>query len=113
MPEKLKEPSVETIAAEGRWYGISPEQAKLLHRLITKRRFPSTVRGLQLKFGEDSTSDPALWVIFLVDNDLMPSDEKIAELNNFATEVSSDLIQQHLPVWPYVSFRAANERDLS
>lgn len=96
------------VEAEARRYGATPEQAKRLGELLSKRKLPSAVRRFQLRFGEDSTSNPALWVVFFVDDDLAPSTRKIAELNDFAHEVRTDLIQQHFPFWPYVEFRAAS-----
>jgi hypothetical protein len=106
--KRAKETSLEDVLTEAKKFGASPEQARLVHSLIKKHHFPHTVRTFQVKFGQDSTSSPAMWIVFLVDEDLKPSSEKISELNKFADEVRSELLRENLTFWPYVEFRAVS-----
>lgn len=93
----------------------SEDEAALVRDLVKKQKFPPAVKKgrFTIEFGEDSTGEPAVWIWFLVDDDLNPTKQKISELNHFANTVRSALLRAKMPYWPYVEFRAADADQLA
>lgn len=87
--------------------GAPLAEASRVHDLVAKYANKAGYKHFQLEFGEDSTGTPAIWVWFIVDDDLKPSQEKLASANTLAQEVRSELIRSE-ERWPYVNFRTAN-----
>lgn len=75
--------------------------------ILKGRHLPETVRTYTIRIGEDSEGDPAVWVEFVVDNDLKPSKAKLNELTELVDSVSRELISRYPQRWPYVRLRAA------
>lgn len=100
--------SLQASLDEAKRFGISAEEARKVHKLIRKRRLPADVKSFEVRFGKDATGDPAIWIWFLVDDDINPSAEKISRLSEFGDLVRSDLLGADLRYWPYVDFRAAS-----
>lgn len=82
-------------------------EARQIHALVRKHKLPPGVKTFELEFGEDSEGDPAVWVWFIVDDDLNPSPEKVSKLNKLARSVTTDIRSKIANRWPYVQFRAA------
>ncbi|MBI1776607.1 MAG: hypothetical protein HYR63_14775 [Proteobacteria bacterium] len=79
--------------------------------MVSKLKLPAGVKRFELQFGDDSTGDPAVWVLFIIDDDLNPSPKKVSEFSKLAQEVTADLLaklpKKGIERWPYVQFRAA------
>jgi hypothetical protein len=92
--------------------GAAPaDEARVFHdivRGITQKlgRLPDGVQGVDFRFGEDSTGAPAVWVLFKGPDDLKPSKDKIAAMQRFANEVTSEIFRSGSERWPYVEFAA-------
>jgi hypothetical protein len=80
----------------------SVDEGKLLHDIVRERvRLPEDVRRVEFRFGEDSTGAPAVWIVFVANDDLKPSKSKIARLQRVAEEVRS-IVQSQTNRWPYI-----------
>lgn len=88
--------------------GAPLAEASRLHDLVKEYAVKAGYERFQLEFGEDSTGTPAVWVWFIVDDDLKPSQEKLASANTLVKTVRSELIRSGEERWPYVSFRTAS-----
>jgi hypothetical protein len=64
-------------------------------------------QNFTVRVGEDSAGDPAVWIEFLVDNDLSPSKAKLGELTKLVDSVSQELISKDPQRWPYVRLKTA------
>lgn len=94
------------LVDDAREIGVSRDEVRQVRAIIKSHRFPADVQGVEVKFGRDWTEAPAAWIEFLVEDDLNPSKEKIARLNDFANVVRRDLLKTKPLYWPYVGFRA-------
>lgn len=94
----------ESSLAEGRNIGV--EEVNQIYDLIGRHGWPADVRTFEVKFGKDSTDDPAVWIWYLVQDDHNPSAEKITKLNQFANSVRDDRFKANIKYWPYIDFRA-------
>ncbi len=94
------------LVDDAREIGVSRDEVRQVRAIIKRHRFPPDVKAVELKFGRDWTEAPAAWIKFLVEDDLNPSKEKIARLNDFANAVQGDLLKTKPLYWPYVDFRA-------
>jgi hypothetical protein len=65
------------------------------------REKPESIRRVDVKFGEDWTGHPAVYVNLFVGKDLNPTKEKIRELNDYVKIVHDDIIDEGLEFWPY------------
>ena len=80
----------------------SVNEAKTLHDAIQSRvRFPEDVLRVELRFGEDSTSTPAVWIILVTREDVKPLKSKILSLQQAAEEIRS-VVHRESDRWPYV-----------
>lgn len=102
-----KRQSFKDLVEEAKDIGVSPDEVRHIQKVVKSHRFPADVRAVKLNFGRDWTGAPAAWIDFLVEDDLNPSQHKIARLNEFATSVRRDLLRTKPMYWPYVGFRAA------
>ena len=87
------------------------DEARVFHDIVRKitqefGRLPDGVQGVDFRFGEDSTGAPAVWVLFKGPDDLKPSKDKIATMQRFAKEVTSEIFRSGSERWPYVEFAA-------
>jgi hypothetical protein len=83
---------------------MSAEEATI-RAVLKKHKLPPSVKGFELEFGEDSTGDLAVWILFDVDQDLQPSKEKLSALTRLDRSVRADLLATGITRWPYVKFR--------
>ena len=65
------------------------------------------VRDVEVDLTEETSGDIALSITFIVDRDLKPSPEKIANLDSLARHIRSELLRQNIKLWPYIHFREA------
>lgn len=116
MARKRSDRKSATTQKSGGSRAVSPAQQKgaplaevtQLHDLISKYANEAGYGRFQLEFGEDSTGTPAVWVWFIVDDDLNPSKAKLSSANTLAQRIRSEVIRSGQGRWPYVSFRAAS-----
>ena len=88
-------------------YGASVDEVERIHGLIKSRKLPPGVKDFEIKFGTDSTGDLAMWILFLVEDDKNPSQEKISKLREFGNQIRTELLSADLRYWPYIDFRSA------
>jgi hypothetical protein len=96
---------MEETIREAEEFGASVEEARKIHDVVNANTTPSLVKTFQVKFGPDSTDNRAVWIRLIVENDLRPSSERIAELNREANKVRTALLRENLSFWPYVEVR--------
>jgi hypothetical protein len=99
--------SLQASLATARRFGASTQEVRKIHDLVKRHKSPANVRSFEVRFGKDSTGDPAVWIRFLVDDDLNPSQKQISQLTEFGNKVRSELLGADIRYWPYVEFRAA------
>jgi hypothetical protein len=105
MAKKSQKSTDPNPIAEAAHEGASVAEAQKIHRLVKKHRLPPGVRTFVVRFGTDSTGDKAVWIRFIIDDELNPAKDRINELNSFRRSVQSELIESNLSVWPYIEFR--------
>jgi hypothetical protein len=64
---------------------------------------PAGVRRIKFRFGEDSTGAPAVWIVFVAQEDLKPSNENISAIRRAAEEVRSEVRRTGSTRWPYIT----------
>jgi hypothetical protein len=64
-------------------------------------RRPAGVRRIEFAFGKDWSGDPAVHLAIIVDKDIQPTKEKIAELNNFTKKLLDEIIDSDIDFWSY------------
>jgi hypothetical protein len=104
-PKATSLSSMEETIREAEEFGASVEEARKIHDVVNANTTPSVVKTFQVKFGPDSTDNRAVWIRLIVENDLRPSSERIAELNREANKVRTALLRENLSFWPYVEVR--------
>ncbi len=57
---------------------------------------------MDLRFGNDLTWSPTVWIVFVAREDLKSSNEKITDLRRVAGDVRSEIIYSGTERWPYV-----------
>jgi hypothetical protein len=100
-------PSFKALVEGAKDIGVSPEEVRRIQKVVQQQRVPADVRAVEVNFGRDWTGAPVAWIKFLVDDDLDPSNEKIARLNRLTSSVRRDLLKANPPYWPSVGLRAA------
>jgi hypothetical protein len=100
-----KKQTLKELVQRARGVRIPPEEVRQIQKVVKKHRLPPDVLAVEVDFGLDWTGDPAAWIHYFVEDDLHPSDEKIARLNNFAASVRSDLLKINYSYWPYIDFQ--------
>ena len=97
--------SIEASIEEAKRFGASAEDARKIHRTVSDNIPPKLVKEFQVRFGPDSVNNKAVWIDLIVDEDLKPSNEKIAKLNEIVRRIQSALLRANLDFWPYVDIR--------
>jgi hypothetical protein len=97
-----KKQTLKELVERARGVGIPPEEVRRIQKVVKKHHLPPDVLAVEVDFTFDSTGDPAAWILYFVEDDFHPSDEKIARLNNFADAVQNDLLKVNNSYWPFV-----------
>jgi len=83
---------------------LSVDEAKVLHDIVRERvRLPEDMDWGEFRVGEDSTGEPAVWIVVVAhdDDDHKPSKSKIASLRRVREEVRS-VVHSQTNRWPYI-----------
>ena len=81
---------------------LSVDEAKVLHDIVRERvRLPEDMDWGEFRVGEDSTGEPAVWIVVVAHDDLKPSKSKIASLQRAREEVRS-IVHSQTNRWPYI-----------
>jgi hypothetical protein len=81
---------------------LSVDEAKVLQDIIRERvRLPEDMHWGDFRVGEDSTGEPAVWIVVVAHDDLKPSKSKIASLQRAREEVRS-IVHSQTNRWPYI-----------
>ena len=87
----------------GRSGTISADEAGVFGDIVRGLgRLPEGVVRVDYHFGEDSEGDPAVWFTVVAHEDLKPSKDKIAALQQIAEKVRSEVHRSGSERWPYV-----------
>lgn len=84
------------------------EEAETIRRIVDGMPWPEDVEGYDVEFRSDWEGDPAVYVWFLIDDDLRPSEEKLQRVGRFTREVTRALLDAELSHWPFVRLRATH-----
>jgi hypothetical protein len=78
-------------------------ETKVFHDIVKGLgQLPPDVRNVRFRFGEDSDGAPAVWITITVNDDLTPSNAKVADIRGIAKKVQRDLLNSDIARWPYV-----------
>jgi hypothetical protein len=99
------EPQAEVISIMPDVPGAGGEEAKRIHELVRKSAEPEGFRAFELRFGDDSTGDPAVWVWFTIDPHYPTTKESIRTLTRVRRRVITALLDDGISRNPYVRFR--------
>ena len=88
---------------------IDHDQA-IIQSVFVKLDRPKGVSLPKLEFGEDHTSDPAVWLTFSVDTSTPLTDHRAKELAEFSQSVSRTLYDEQIARIPYVRFSEVTRR---
>jgi hypothetical protein len=100
-----KKQTLKELVERARGVGIPPEEVRQLQKVVKKHHPPPDVLAVEVDFDLDWTGDPAARILYFVEDDWHPSDEKIARLNKFADAVKDDLLKVNNSYWPFIDFR--------
>jgi hypothetical protein len=103
-----KKQPLKELVERARGVGIPPEEVRQIQKVVKKHRPPPDVLAVEVDFDLDWTGDPAAWILYYVEDDWHPSNEKIAPLNKFADAVKHDLLKVNNSYWPFIDFRVPN-----
>jgi hypothetical protein len=94
------------LVQDARAIGVPPEEVRQIQKVVKNHRFPADVQAVEVNFGRDWTGAPAAWIRFRVEDDVNPSEQKIARLNKFANSIRDALLKTYPTYWPYIDFHA-------
>jgi hypothetical protein len=86
--------------------GPAPAEEARIRKILDKWRFPRNVRGYELDFDVDSSGDPAVYIVFTVDDAMNPSDQTVRNVTDFSQELRNQLLRAGVRHWPYFRFQA-------
>lgn len=79
--------------------------------VVRKHPLPRFVTGFDVEYGDDHDGDPAMWVLFKVDEEGVPRTPRLEEIspqidamNQLVSDVRSDLFNVLPDRWPYFRF---------
>ncbi len=64
-------------------------------------RRPEWVRNVSLRYGEDASGDPAVWIVVAAEDDLNPSKEKLTAINEYFDALRTEFRATGTERWPY------------
>ena len=76
----------------------------LIDEALAALRLPENVTGYSVKFDNEPSGDPAVWIDFQVraDDDVALTKSTISALSKFTNKVRVLLLEKHIQSWPYV-----------
>jgi hypothetical protein len=86
----------------------SIEEANRINEVVTHRTFPPGLRttGIDVKFGEDHSGRPAVWILLPVEREYEnPPGKWITEVRDFVNRLRDDLLNEDLEHWPYIDLK--------
>lgn len=86
------------------------DEDRLVKDLVAKHRgeFPLTIKKIDVRYGEDSTGNLAVWILVSMDGDPDLSPEKLSRLDDAMKNVKADLAKAGVERWPYFKFEVAS-----
>ncbi len=78
------------------------DDTAVIKEVVAASGCPASVKDVRVGLGSDSTNEPAAWIILTVDDDIERSSAKLTELNDFASKLTTQLIERLPNRWPYV-----------
>jgi hypothetical protein len=96
--------SLKALVEDARGIGISAEEVREIHKVVKSHHPPADVKAVKVDFGRDWIGAPAAWILYLVEDDLDPSKEKIVRLNKFMTSVQNALLKTSPSYFPMSTF---------
>jgi hypothetical protein len=91
------EPSIEA--------GAPGREAATIQTLVKEAAEPADFRIFELRFGDDSTGTPAVWISFLLDPQYPTNKRGIEALTRISRAVKSRLFEHGISRVPYIRFR--------
>jgi hypothetical protein len=75
-------------------------------------RWPDYVKGVQFRFGNDSSGDPAVWIWLVLKDDVdIESPSVQAELSPVREAYRNAIQRAGIERWPYISVRTRSEAE--
>ena len=78
-------------------------------KALEKIPWPDGIHGMSIQLGEDWAGDPAIWIYFVVDDELKPSKARVDELSELASAVNLAIRRSDIGRFPYVDFRTRDQ----
>jgi len=79
---------------------------RLVNRVLKERRL-SLIVGSDVELGEDSTDQPAVWIVLLVDPRSKLTKSELGNINELARSIKTEIFQSNVRREPYVKLRTA------
>jgi hypothetical protein len=79
---------------------------RLVRRVLKRRRLPLIV-GSDVELGEDSTEQPAVWIVLTVDPRSKLTKSELGQINELARSIKTEIFQNNVRREPYVRLRTA------
>ena len=79
---------------------------RLVNRVLKERRL-SLIVGSDVELGEDSTDQPAVWIVLLVDPRSKLTKSELGHINELARSIKTEIFQSNVRREPYVKLRTA------
>jgi len=83
-----------------------PQEATI-REVLNSIPLPEGIKLERLEFRDDSTGDPALFLIYSIDESLKSDEERVQDLSVLSKAVRSRLRDIDLALFPYLRFVAA------
>jgi hypothetical protein len=81
----------------------SDPESRLMQDIIQNLgNLPASIHRIQFRLGEDSQGDPCIWIELVMDDDLNPSKEKMADIRRVKAELRNAIMLSDTERWPYV-----------
>jgi hypothetical protein len=74
-----------------------------IRKAIERLEPPSAIKRFDVRLGEDSSGDDALWIDFYVEDDATP--ETVSTMQRFTDRVRQVFFDSPQGPWPYIRFK--------
>ncbi|MDQ2834722.1 MAG: hypothetical protein M3Y50_13490 [Acidobacteriota bacterium] len=65
------------------------------------------IESTSVEFGEHNTGDPAMWLVFRLQRDLVANVEWVLRFNEYAAKIQTSILHSGLTRFPYVRLEQA------